>query len=221
VIAAFFVYEFFSTRDSYRNNVKGYDVTDSIPAEYLLMIKKSDSLKIKPVISYFPSNKFPISLFDYNEKYTIIIHKLVKNIFKPLNKNVTILRHSLKAATGVNYGVVNENIFELNYNLDDSAKYDLPILLNLSGDSISVLRQTDSLVAYYLRFNHISLSFEGTKHPYFYIESKINFPSAYKIPALIYLAEKQGNLYFILVSINSKNQTLSPSLSEQVFGFLD
>jgi len=219
IITAFFLLEYFSVKSFYKNGSQNYEVKDSIPQEYLSLIKEADTSKLKFLLSYFSSNRFPISLLDYEEKYTIIIHKLAENISAPLYRDVIVLRGGAKPVVSGTYGVVNENMFEFKYNLDDSVRYDLPIRLNLSGDSIRVLSQTDSLYAWYLRLGHIYLSFHRANRTYFYIAPNINFPFLYKVPAFIYLMRKQSCLYLILLSVNSKTEMFDSKLALRLFGF--
>jgi len=219
LIAVFFLLEYFSLRPFYKNGSPSYEVKDSIPKEYLSLIKEVDTSKLKFLLSYFSSNRFPISLLDYDTKYTIIIHKLAENVSEPLYKDVIVLRGNTKPVSSGTYGVVNENMFEFKYNLDDSVKYELPIRLNLSADSLRVLRQTDSLYAWYLLLGHIYLNFDKANRLYLYIAQNTDFPFGYKAPAFIYLIREQGCLYFILLSVNSKNEMLDSRLALHLFGF--
>jgi hypothetical protein len=179
-------------------------LNEDIPSEYLSILKIKDTSELKPLISYNTKYRFPITLMDYKTKYTLIIYKVCDSLAVPITKFVHIkYNYSLGRSFGI-YTVVNENIFELNF-LDDTIKKCFQIEMNLSGDSISNLMQSDTLISYYLKFDQISWTKNSNNFLDIYIEPKDITPFAKKIPASIAFLKRNNSLFFILLTVNGYN----------------
>jgi hypothetical protein len=185
-------------------------LNENIPSEYLSIFKIKDTSELKPLISYNTKYRFPITLMDYQTKYTLIIYKISDSLTVPVAKFVHVNYNYSFKSSGT-YSVVNENLFELNF-LHDSTKKYYQIEINLSGDSISNLTQSDTLISYYLKFNQISWTKNSNRFLDIYIEPKDITPFAKTIPASIAFLKHNNSLFFILLSVNGYNTSFDTKL---------
>jgi hypothetical protein len=198
---------------AFYKNKDSLTLTKNYPSEYLSLLNIKDTSEIHPVINYTTKFRFPISLIDYQNKYALIIYKisdssenisLTKQIL--LNKN-----YSYEKSSEIYLGV-NENYFELFYHNNDRKMPFGQLSLNLSGDSISNLTQSDSLISYYLLFNQISWTRKPDNFMDIYIEPKDATPLAKMIPASVTFLKRNGSIYFVMLSINDHSSAIDKSL---------
>jgi hypothetical protein len=198
-IIGYIIYSFRNLHIRSKDLLVNHDT--KIPAEYLSLLNLKDTSDIKPVINYVTKYRFPISLVDYKKKYTLIIYKIIDSLDIQITKVIHVNHSYSDKKTNVIYSIVNENHFELSFSSDTTYKLQY-IELNLSGDSISNIYQSDTLVTYYLKFDQISWTKFPNKYLDIYIEPKDISPIAKKIPASISFIQHKGSLYFILLSVN-------------------
>ncbi len=79
----------YSMRNIY-NNHDGLILNQAIPHEYLSLLNLKDTSDVKIVINYTTKYRFPITLIDYKNKYTLIIYKICDSLEISLKKRDSI-----------------------------------------------------------------------------------------------------------------------------------
>jgi hypothetical protein len=193
------------------NNRDIVTLSQDIPSEYLSILNQNDTSEIKPVITYSSKYRFPITLLDYKQKYTLIIFKISDQFGIKTTDDIHIKQHYSNEKTYGTYSIVNENHFEVYYHNDSAFKFNR-IEVNLSGDSITNIIQSDTLLLYYLKFNQISWTKKNNGILDIYIEPKDVSPIAKKIPASIAFIKRANSFFFVLFTVNDYSSSFDQGM---------
>jgi len=216
IVIVFIGYLFYALRnmaDSQNNLLLTKE--NPLSLEYLSLFNLRDTFDMKPLINYITKHRSPISLFDYKKKYTLIIYKICDNFEIPITNVLQIKNTSSDSKTNNIYTSVNENHFQLYFSDDTTNKFNF-ININLSGDSIINLIQSNYTIAYYLKFGQISWSKLPNNNLDVYIEPKDISPFAKKIPASIGFIRHTNSLYFVLLSVNDYSKSFDTKLLQNL-----
>jgi hypothetical protein len=190
-------------------------LSKDIPEEYKSFFNFRDTSLFNIALSYNTKYRAPFSVIDYKTKCTIIIYKITDSITESLQRLIKVSHHFSSNNRGIIYDVVNEYGFYLAYSPDTTNKIN-SINLNLFGDSIQNIIQSDTIINYYLKFNQISWSKDFDKSLDIYIEPDGNFTKTTRIPSCIMFIKRHSKLYFILLSVKSDDDYLDKHLLQNL-----
>lgn len=160
-----------------------------------LNLKRSDLSK---TFTYKEMERNPITWVKYG-KYDITIYKINLTENKPLTEIIT----EISGDDGIQgygpYSIVNKGNYELNYKCG-SVPTVSRIQLILDVDSSQILKKNDSIVYYYIRFNQLSLKYNGNDTTDIVISKKEHIMWTKSIPANLLLRKRDKDLYLFLMT---------------------
>lgn len=197
-----------------RNLHKYHDIllpNSDIPSDYMAFLNPKDSLDVKLRLNYSSKYRYPVCVLDYKNRYRLIIYKIQDSFEFPLTGKIKINTQKPFEKTEGIYNIVDESNFRLYISGDTSKNYN-QIDLNLSGDSISILSNSDSLLLYYLKFNHISWLNAFNKYVDVYIQPTYSLPLSKNMPASLAFIKRNNSLYFIFLTVSDSTEYFKEDL---------
>lgn len=189
---------------SYSNHI---GLSKTAPEDYAALFRqKKDGLEHD--CTHLNKKRNPISGFDFEGKYDIIVYKLNLTRELPLKRIIQEERNDAKGASGTVYTNVNQNIFDLYYK---SGKPDLAseIYLAFRGDSLKTVAKNDSVACYYMEGYRFSMRYGRDEPADIYAETKKEPFVHQKLPMSVLLLRRGKTVYFVLMSVNDKKTAMA------------
>lgn len=204
VFLGYILFIFYKFYLSYSNHI---GLSKTAPEEYTALFRQQKD-GLEDDCTHLNKERNPISGFDFEGKYDIVIYKL--NLMKELSLKGIIKEeeNEAKGASGTVYTNVNQNIFDLYYK-SGKPEPASEIYLAFRGDLLKTVAKNDTVACYYMKGYRFSMRYGKDEPADIYAETKKDPFVRQKLPMSILLLRRGKSVYFVLMSVNDKETAMA------------
>jgi len=159
----------------------------------------------------------PVSFLIYENAYELIIGRIDLEKEETFNDLIIIENKSVTSSAYYTYNNIEHNhYFNFKYLVGpiNPANH---LYLTLSGDSISVIRKTDSLISYHLICKNVSIRYaEDAPKDFFFIGKEGFLNITKRVPLNISLLRKGKAVFFLLLAPHTSKGTVPADLLDKM-----
>ena len=160
--------------------------------------------------TYLSKNRNPISNYDVNKKYDLVVYQIDLANDVPLNTILATKAEQINHSSYNAYNVINESLFEIKCKEGKPMQADR-LFLKYEGESLDKIIMGDSVAYYNLSLKKLSLQYQEDEVDLL-LEAKEKWWTRDRIPLSVLFLKRQRAVYLFLLSPEDKSTTMDKEL---------